>query len=135
MKRRPNQIKALADTTSAIDAGKNRIVVVSPTGSGKTLMLLDMIDWARSKSWPVTLYTHRRMLLEQTRKVLSDNGMWASVRASGYSFKENDLFADVAICMTQTELSQVYKNGNRDLHRGKLVLIDEPHIQDRKSVV
>jgi len=135
MKRRPNQIKALADTTSAIDAGKNRIVVVSPTGSGKTLMLLDMIDWARSKSWPVTLYTHRRMLLEQTRKVLSDNGMWASVRASGYSFKENDLFADVAICMTQTELSQVYKNGNRDLHRGKLVLIDEPHIQTGQSMV
>jgi superfamily II DNA or RNA helicase len=87
-------------------------------------MMLDMIIWAVDQRWPVALYTQRRMLYEQTCKALDRAGIDYGKRASGHAANS---FPDVQMCMTQTELSAVYKREYRKLHHAKLVLIDEMH--------
>ncbi len=126
MERRPNQVRAYEQTIAAINGGATRVCVTSPTGSGKTKMMTDMIEWAIKNNGRVALYTYRRMLFDQTVGFLEAAGIDAGKRASGH---ERALLRDVQICMTQTELSQVYRKESRDLHDATLVLIDEAHNQ------
>lgn len=120
----PNQVRAFDGALELMGRGVKRLVVTSPTGSGKTTMLTDMIKWAVENSKPVALYTQRRMLYDQTCRVLHRANIRFGKRASGH---KPNLFQDVQICMSQTELSQVYKQEGRRLHAAALVLIDEVH--------
>ena len=120
----PNQIRAFDGTISAIERGVKRLCVTSPTGSGKTRCMTDMIEWAVQNHKPVALYTQRKMLYDQTCRVLEKAGIRFGKRASGH---DPNLFLDVQVCMSQTELSRVYKQEARGLHGASLVLIDELH--------
>lgn len=120
----PNQVRAFEGTVAAIGRGVKRLCVTSPTGSGKTRMFTDMIEWAVSERHPVALYTQRKMLYDQTCRVLEKSGIRFGKRASGHS---PNLFLDVQMCMTQTELSRVYKQESRSLHKAAIVLVDEAH--------
>lgn len=120
----PNQQRAFDGTIDAIGRGVKRLCVTSPTGSGKTTMLTDMIQWSVENGHPVALYTQRRMLYDQTCRVLDKAGIRFGKRASGHKV---NLFQDVQVCMTQTELSKVYKQQDRKLHGAAIVLIDELH--------
>ena len=122
----PNQRRAFEGTIGAIERGAKRLCVTSPTGSGKTFCMLDLITWAVENRFPVALYTQRRMLYEQTCKKLDEAGIYYGKRASGH---EENRFPDVQMCMTQTELQAVYKREYRKLHAAKLVLVDEAHQQ------
>ena len=122
----PHQTFALAETTAALEAGETRVCVTSPTGGGKSRMMVDIIDWAQARHMRVALYTNRRMLLDQTRGVLERNGIFPGVRASGH---ETALLRDVQLCMTQTEGSQVLVKDARTLHDARIVLVDEAHLQ------
>lgn len=120
----PNQIRGYEGCIERIARAIKRIVNTSPTGSGKTTMMIDMIQWAVEQRKSVALYTHRKMLFEQTTRVLDKNGIRHGHRASEY---EPNLFLDVQLCMIQTELNCVYKNQTRALHKADLVLFDECH--------
>lgn len=122
----PQQQRAFDGVTSAIEGGAKRICLTSPTGSGKTRMMIDLIEWATERRWPVAQYTNRRMLLDQTKEVLESHGIQVGIRAAG--FKPAILKA-VQLCMSQTEASQVLQKKRRELHRAGLVLIDEAHAQ------
>lgn len=124
MNRWPNQIRGYEGSLDRITRAIKRIVNTSPTGSGKTTMMTDMIQWAVEQRKAVALYTHRKMLFEQTSGVLDAKGIRHGKRASGY---EPNLFLDVQLCMTQTEWNCVYKNKSRELHKADLVLFDECH--------
>ncbi|HSS99420.1 MAG TPA: DEAD/DEAH box helicase family protein, partial [Terriglobales bacterium] len=119
-------ISARKDTHSAINAGHKRICVTSPTGMGKTQMMIDQIEDAESNGGGSILFTNRKMLLEQTLKGLREHGFDPGVRAAGY---EPALLRSIQLAMVQSELSQVYCKERRELHRAKLVLIDEIHNQ------
>lgn len=120
----PNQQRAFDGTLDAMSRGIKRLCITSPTGSGKTRCMTDLIEWAVRNRYPVALYTQRRMLYDQTCRVLDRLNIRYGKRASGH---DPNLFLDVQLCMTQTELSRVYKQESRGLHRAKLVLIDECH--------
>ncbi len=120
----PNQVRAFTETLAALSRGVNRLCVTSPTGSGKTGMMLDQITEAVEKRQPVALYTQRRMLYDQTCASLDRAGINYGKRAAGH---EPNSFPDVQMCMAQTELQAVYKREYRKLHNAKLVLIDELH--------
>ncbi len=120
----PNQTRAFEGTVAAMQRGVKRLCVTSPTGSGKTRCMIDMIEWSVENGRAVALYTQRKMLYDQTCRILDKAGIRFGKRASGH--KEN-LFQDVQICMTQTELARVYKQESRKLHGARLVLVDECH--------
>ena len=122
----PNQVRAFTSTVSAIERGVKRLCVTSPTGSGKTFCMLDLIEWAAEKHMPVALYTQRRMLYEQTCRALDKAGIKYGKRAAGHDLDRNE---DVQMCMVQSEISAVYKREHRLLHHAKLVIVDEIHNQ------
>lgn len=120
----PQQIRAFDGAIAAMNRGVKRLCITSPTGSGKTFMFTDLIHWAVGNRHPVAVYTQRKMLYDQTCGVLDKLGIRYGRRASGHSA---NLILDVQMCMTQTELSRVYKQQSRGLHGANLVLIDECH--------
>jgi superfamily II DNA or RNA helicase len=122
----PNQRRAFDGVLDAIQRGVKRLCVTSPTGSGKSLSMVDVIQWAVEQNEPTALYTQRKMLYDQTAGVLEKAGIDFGRRASGH---ERALLRNVQLCMTPSELSQVYKAESRELHRASRVLIDEAHCQ------
>lgn len=126
MERRPNQVYANEATQTAISGGATRICVTSPCGGGKTLMMVDQLEAALEQNKLASLHTLRRMLFDQTAKVLESQGINFGKRASGH---ETALLRDIQLAMTQTELSKVYRNGDRELHKADIALWDEAHIQ------
>lgn len=120
----PNQDRALAGFQEAMQRGVKRLCITSPTGSGKTRMMTDIIHWAVGNGHPVALYTQRKMLYEQTSRVLEREGIRYGKRAAGH---DPNPLENVQLCMTQTELSRVYKQERRELHGASIVLVDELH--------
>lgn len=122
----PHQRIGIRGVIAAAQADQRRLVLTAPCGAGKTRMMTELIEWATSAGMPTALYTSRRMLFRQTCRVLTNHGIEFGMRASG---EETALLRNIQLCMTQSELSAVYKKQKRTLHRAKLVLIDEIHMQ------
>lgn len=119
----PNQQRAFSGTLDAYNRGIRRLCVTSPTGSGKSFCMHDMIHWARSESKTVGIYTQRRFLFEQLAGTLEKEGIPFGRRASGY---KEALLRDVQIIMLQTE-HRKSTTGERELHPADVVLVDEYH--------
>ena len=117
----PNQERAFTETTAAIKRGVKRIVVTSPTGSGKGLMLQQMIEWARERFLEVAIYIHRRLLFDQTAARLESAGISFGKLAAGH--EESD--GDVQLCMIQTEHARKHKKLMRP---AQVVIVDEAHL-------
>ena len=100
--------------------GKFRACIESPTGSGKSWMIADLLQDCSRR----LLLTHRRILLDQTSKVLMSFGVKHGFRASGYKPLDD---APIQLAMMQTEMRRVSKGGK--LANVDMVLVDELHCQ------
>lgn len=123
LERWPHQVSGLTELIEAIEAGEQRICLTSPTGGGKTVIVSDAIELACERRWPTVLYTHRRMLFEQTAQVLDRHGIDYGKRASGH---DTALLRSVQLAMIQSEMSAINRR-KRTLHDARIVLIDEAH--------
>jgi len=115
----PHQQRAIAEISNAVERGARNICVTSPTGGGKSRIILEQIKAAST----ATLYTDRRMLLSQLSSDLDREGVDYGIRASGY---EQALLRAVQLCMMQTEGTRSL-DGKREVHSSELVVIDEAH--------
>lgn len=115
-----HQQSAISDIKEAIAAGYRNICLTSPTGGGKSRIILEEI---KAAGYGVSLYTDRRMLLNQLSQDLDREGIEYGIRASGY---EPALLRSVQLSMMQTEGSRSL-DGNREVHPSELVIIDEAH--------
>lgn len=125
----PHQIRGIDDTLSAIAQGQRRICLTSPTGGGKTRIMSGLIEHYLDSGRKVALYTNRKLLIEQTSRVLELAGHNVGVRASGYEDRRE---LPLQVCSIQTEDARVHKRDKYtawQLHDADLVLIDECHIQ------
>src|SRR5262245_30192640 len=72
---RDYQIKVIEDFEREVAAGKKRIILVAPTGSGKTVIgsaiIKSMIELRRG----VVVIAHRREIIQQTSDKLRVNGI------------------------------------------------------------
>jgi superfamily II DNA or RNA helicase len=93
-------------------------------------LMLQLILWANSNGYPVVLYTNRKLLLEQTSRVLNAGGIAHGIRASGF---DPSLLKSVQLSMIQTEETRVYKKKQWALHHAKIVIVDEAHNQGGKT--
>lgn len=122
----PHQERALDELKAAIADGEQSILLTCPTGGGKTRMAQEAILWAlATRNWNSVLYSNRKMLLEQTSKVLDRSDIVHGLRASGH---QAELMQKVQLSSIQTERSRVYTKEQWSLHPAKLVLIDEAHV-------
>jgi len=72
---RAYQARALEQLDARIAAGVHRILVVAPTGSGKTVIMAQLSARAVSGGRHVLLVAHRRELIQQTYQKLLDAGL------------------------------------------------------------
>lgn len=95
------------------------------TVTHNTRMQTDLIWWAREQDRRVMLLTNRRMLLEQTERVLGQAGINFGVRAAGHA---SDDFSKVQLSSVQTEIARS-NNENWKRFEADLVIVDEAHQQ------
>ena len=70
----------LADFDGEVAAGRRSILLVSPTGSGKTVIGAEII---RRACGDVLVLAHRREIVSQTHRKLFDNGVRAGIIQAG----------------------------------------------------
>jgi superfamily II DNA or RNA helicase len=123
------QKRLVTGVTESIVAGHRRICAVLPTGGGKSRASCELInDWLVC-GHKVSLYTNRKMLIEQLAKVLSAFGLDHGLRTAD-AIAHNKLPSDcpLQISSVQTESSRVLKKKTWQLHPATRVLIDEAHL-------
>jgi superfamily II DNA or RNA helicase len=121
----PHQMQGVKDVLAAHLAGRRRVCLTSPTGGGKTRMEEELIRGWLADGHRIVLYTNRRMLIDQTSRVLHEAGLSHGVRAAGY---ESNLGASLQISSVQTEVARVFKRQRWPLHAATRVLVDEGHL-------
>jgi superfamily II DNA or RNA helicase len=102
-----------------------RICLTSPTGTGKTVMLGDLIRYAMvDRVADAMLYTNRKMLLDQTAGVFKKLGFDFGIRAAGHM---PDHHKQLQVSSVQTEASRVLRKKTWEHFPAGWVFVDEAH--------
>ena len=83
MNLRPYQQDVVAQVDLAIEAGPAKIVVVAPTGSGKTVVGAEVIRRAVARHKRVLVVAHRREIIMQTSRKLFANAVRHGIIMAG----------------------------------------------------
>lgn len=115
----PHQARGVAEVARLVDAGESRIALTSPTGGGKSRMMLRLVEWGL----PTVIYANRKMLIEQLSAGMTEAGVQHGMQASGY---EQTIFHNVQVASIQT-VEKRWAAGEMHLHPAELVIVDEIH--------
>ena len=126
----------LRSVEGVIDAWQdtNRLLLFSPTGSGKTRMCGEIFRWANHHGKRAIFYANRKLLIGQTDDRFRDLGLDVGIRAAEYDSRFDDS-CDVQIASADTERARVFKGGKWDFYDvgdGGIVAVDEAHLQKTK---
>jgi superfamily II DNA or RNA helicase len=121
MELRNYQEKALRLISNSYRMGNKAIILQSATGSGKGVMLTEVIRRAVEKGSSVLFLVHRRELLFQTGQYLDDYGIEHGVILSGEEFTGGH---KVNIATIQTIHSRLKR---REFDQADIIIIDEAH--------
>lgn len=124
----PHQLLACSACEEA-EAQHSRICISSPTGGGKTYIAATLIRKWLEQGHKVAIYTNRRALITQLRRMMDEYGIEHGVRAAKCP---EDFDRPVQICSIQTEVSRFKKaqksSAEWQLHPATRVLTDEAHL-------
>ena len=117
---RPYQAAKVSEARALMGQGKKSICLVSPTGSGKTIIAAHIIHSALAKKRRVLFLAHRRELIDQCAEKLRALGIWDyNVVLSGHPHSRNPN-APMQIASIQTLIRREYPPAD-------LIIIDESH--------
>lgn len=119
---RPYQQEQFRAVRDAFRANKKRVIVSSPTGTGKTVSFVLMSKLARDKGRKVLILMNRDVLVEQTLEELRENGVYAQ-REQGADRAQ--MTADVVVGSVQSMQGKWLTRWPADYF--SLVLLDECH--------
>ena len=129
MELREYQTLAIDEVRNLFKQGKKKILLVSPTGSGKTIIACSMIQKALDKNKSCLFVAHRRELIMQCVQKLFDFGITSGTLMSG---KAENKFENVQVASIQTFTA---RKDNDDFNKPKadLIILDEAHRSTSKS--
>ena len=119
---RPYQAEVIAEFWRAVEAGQRRIIIVSPTASGKTVIARVIVEQARSKSCGSLFLAHRREIISQTSNKL--RGIPHGIIRPGNQPRPLE---PVQVASVQTLHRRAIKAGTMELPEARLVIVDECH--------
>ena len=80
---RPYQREVIEQFHGAVAAGKRRVILVAPTGAGKTVIGADIINTTTRAQKRVLVLAHRREIIQQTAAKLSMNRVYPGIIMAG----------------------------------------------------
>jgi DNA repair protein RadD len=123
---RPYQDSVIADYERQLAAGRRRILIVAPTGSGKTVIASEIIKRATAQSQRVVFIAHRNELLSQARDKLKSFDVSAGIIKAGRD-KDARPQAIVQVAGIQTLHARAVRAKSIELPPAEIVFIDEAH--------
>lgn len=105
---RAYQVGAIEGVRKEMRAGAKRVVLVIPTGGGKTRIAAEIVRQAVAKGSRVVWFAHRTELIDQTYATLREYGLPVGVVAAS-SVAPIDLAAPVQVCSIQTLLAREFR--------------------------
>jgi DNA repair protein RadD len=118
---RPYQLEAVERLRAEIRAGQRKILLIAPTGSGKTVIASHMIVSALARGKRVLFVAHRREILSQTYQKLLDFGV---PRESLSIVMGNDPRYRPA---APVQIASIQTLNNREKPPADLIFFDEAH--------
>ncbi|MGY2133634.1 DEAD/DEAH box helicase [Hymenobacter sp. HD11105] len=118
---RPYQLQVIDEVRTAIKAGKRRILVVVPTGGGKTTIGGSIIHGATANGHSVLWMAHRKELVDQAYERIS-------CRRSGFGISAGIIMANTRPNRRQmVQVASIQTLLKRELPAAKIILVDEAH--------
>lgn len=122
---REYQLDAIEALRSQVRAGKKRVLLQAPTGSGKTVVAAEIIRSAVSKGSTVLFVAHRRELIFQSCDKLQRFGIGHGVLLSGH--EEIRPGEQVQVASLATLWARCVKRERIELPPADLIVFDEAH--------
>jgi DNA repair protein RadD len=107
-----------------VEQGCRRIILVAPTGAGKTVIAAEIIRAKARARKPVLVLAHRREIINQTSEKLRDLDVVHGIIQAGVPAR---LLEDVQVASIQTLYRRAIHAETMDLPRADLLVIDEAH--------
>jgi superfamily II DNA or RNA helicase len=114
---RSYQEQYIQEARAAI-AQHKKILLVAPTGAGKTAIIVEIIKNTITKNKTIYFFVHDKYLLQQTSEKLVTAQIDFGYIASGFEQKNKS----VMLCMVQS-----FNRRDTDIRNADLVIIDEAH--------
>jgi superfamily II DNA or RNA helicase len=121
---RPYQIDVCAEFDQQVAAGMRRIILVSPTGSGKTIIASHIARLAIEASKHVLVLAHRREIVHQTSEKLQANGIDHGIIMAGFA---HEPLVPVQVCSVPTLHARAIRGHKLALPPADLLVVDECH--------
>lgn len=114
---RPKQVVGLQDIAAAFREHMS-VLFVGPTGFGKTVVFSEIARRAAAKGNRVLILVHRRELLKQASRKLTENGVFHGVIAAGFQ---------VTPALVQVASKDTLNRRLSALPGTELIIVDEAH--------
>jgi DNA repair protein RadD len=121
---RPYQREVIARVEAEIAAGKRRILLVAPTGSGKTVVVASIIADAARAGRRVLVVAHRSEIVTQTHAKLYAAGVDAGIIKAGFPPR---LGEPVQVASIQTLHARAIRGSAMEMPDADILVIDEAH--------
>lgn len=137
-KLRPYQLKSLQAIADERQAGRNRLLIKKPTGTGKTVTFAELMKWPEIGQWlgqfpederKMLVIAHREELLDQAREKIerANPGKWVAIEQGS---RVATRYADVVVASIQTLAASNFRRLEKLIdHHGpfRIVVVDEAH--------
>ena len=126
---RDYQKKAIEDIRQHFKEGKKKILLVAPTGSGKTVIACSMMEALVKNNRFGMFVAHRRELVMQCSRKLADFEIKHGVIMAG---KSGSVYSDVQVASVQTFAA---RKDNDDFIKPQadVIILDEAHRSTSKT--
>jgi len=121
---RPYQTDVVAEIEQAIAAGQKKLLLVAPTGSGKTVVFCEIIKRYVEQHKTVLVLAHRREIIQQTSAKLRANGISNGIIQAGIDPRP---MASVQVASVLTLWMRCVRNKIIPLPPADLLIVDECH--------
>jgi superfamily II DNA or RNA helicase len=121
---RPYQVDVIGRYRAAVDAGQKRILMVAPTGAGKTVIGSAIVNTTVESGRRVLFFSHRREITKQTCEKLFALGIDAGIIQAGWPARPCQ---SVQVASVQTLTARAIRGSLIELPPADLVVVDEAH--------